>query len=65
MQHNSRSTNTLPFHLLFGIHIKVRENVEIRRLIEDEWITTFQEEREGIRTRAREKIDEIQAQNRK
>lgn len=32
----SRSTNTTSFHLLFGTHIKMRENVEIRRLIEDE-----------------------------
>lgn len=43
----------------------MRENVDVRRLIKDEWITIFQEEREGIRTRAREKIDKIQAQNRK
>ena len=43
----------------------MRENVEIRHLIEDEWITIFQEEREGIQTRVREKIDKIQAQNRK
>lgn len=37
----------------------MRENVEIRWLIKDEWITIFQEKRERIRTRAREKIDEI------
>ena len=43
----------------------MRENMEIRRLIEDEQITMFQEEPEEIRTRAREKIAEVQAQYRK
>ena len=43
----------------------MRENIEIRQLIEDKWITMFREECKGIRTKAREKIAEVQAQNRK
>lgn len=32
----SRSTNTTPSHLLFGTHMKMREDLEIRQMIEEE-----------------------------
>ncbi|CAD1468488.1 unnamed protein product, partial [Heterotrigona itama] len=35
--------HTTPFYLLFGTHIELRENLKIRRSIDDEWITMFQE----------------------
>ncbi|KOX76058.1 hypothetical protein WN51_12870 [Melipona quadrifasciata] len=44
----------------------MRENVEIRRLIENEWITIcFRKNAKGFEQRQREKIAEVQAQNRK
>lgn len=61
----SRNTSTTPFHLLRRTHINMHENVDIRRLIQGEWTTTFQEERGGIRTRVRKMFDEILFQNRK
>lgn len=60
-----RSINTTPFHLLFGTHMRIREDPEIRRLIEEEWIAMFQMDRDEVRERAKEKIVEVQAQNRK
>ncbi|XP_017888656.1 uncharacterized protein LOC108630103 [Ceratina calcarata] len=45
--------------------IKMREDPEIKQMIEEEWITMFNAERDEIRARAKEKIAEVQAQNRK
>nr|XP_012232667.1 PREDICTED: uncharacterized protein LOC105678149 [Linepithema humile] len=39
----SRSTGTTPFQLLFGVQAKLRDDPEIRGLLEEEWITAFQE----------------------
>ena len=41
--------------------MRMREDPEIRKLIEEEWIAMFQTDRDEIRTRAKKKIAEIQA----
>lgn len=61
----SKNTNTTPFRLLFGTHIRMRGDPEVRKLIEDEWISMFQEQRDEMRVRAKGKIAEVQDQNRK
>lgn len=61
----SRSTNTTPFHLLFGTRMKMHEDPVIRQMIEEEWITMFDMERDQWRARAKEKIVEVQIQNRR
>ncbi|CAK9801710.1 Transposon Ty3-I Gag-Pol polyprotein [Anthophora plagiata] len=61
----SRSTNTTPFQLLFGTRMKMRDDFQIRQLIEEEWAAMFQEERDQVRTEAKKRIAEIQAENRR
>lgn len=61
----SRSTKATPFQLLFGTHMKMRENPQIRQMIEEEWVMLFEEERDQLRAEARENISRTQAQNRK
>lgn len=38
----NRSIGTSPFHLLFGVHARLRDNFEIRELLEQEHIETYQ-----------------------
>ncbi|XP_076661550.1 uncharacterized protein LOC143365342 [Halictus rubicundus] len=45
--------------------MKMRENPQIRQMIEEEWIMMFEEERNQLRAVARENISRTQAQNRK
>lgn len=43
--------------------MKIREDSEIRRMIEEEWITMFKTERDELRAPVRERIIQVQAQN--
>ena len=52
----SRSTGTTPFYLMFGTNIKMKEDPQVREMIENQWITMFQENRAEIRREAKEKI---------
>ena len=60
-----RSIGMTPFRLLFGAHARIREDPNIRELIESEWITAFEEKRDELRFQAKElrrfrkKIDAI------
>jgi hypothetical protein len=60
-----RSIGTTPFRLLFGAHVRVRENPQIVELLQKEWINDFQNDRNEIREQARENIIKIQSENRK
>lgn len=61
----SRSTGTDPFHLLFGVHARLRDNPEIRELLEKEWAEAFQSERDELRERAKNNIEKIQRENKR
>lgn len=60
-----RSLGTSPFNVLFGIHARLRDNCEIRELLEKEWVSEFQEDRDEIRDRAKESIARIQKENKR
>lgn len=60
-----RSISTTPFHLMFGSHARVREDVQIRELLEHEWAKAFQEKRYDLRLEARESITKVQRENRR
>lgn len=60
-----RSPGTTPFHLLFGIHARLREDNNIWELIERELILSFHEDRDESRLQVREHIARIQKENRK
>jgi len=44
-----RSLGTSPFNVLFGTRVRLRDNCEVRELLEKEWISEFQEDRDKIR----------------
>lgn len=58
-----RSLGIDPFHLLFGTRARLRDNPEIRKLIEEEWLETFQKKRDELRERAIENISKVQQEN--
>ncbi|XP_012249076.1 uncharacterized protein LOC105682000 [Bombus impatiens] len=49
--------------LLFGARMRLRDDLQIRQLIESEQAAVFQEERDQLRADARRRIEEIQARN--
>lgn len=48
---------------MFGIHMRFKEDSQIRELIENEWVRMFEEERDSIRHEAKEKISIVQQEN--
>lgn len=60
----SRSTEISPFYLLFGTRMKLKEDPEIRDILEEENAVLYQQEREETRERARQSIAKIQEENR-
>jgi len=61
----SRSTRASPFNLMFGTHMRLKSDPEIREMIENEWLLMFQEGRDEIRKRAKENIMKAQQDNRR
>ncbi|XP_039315302.1 uncharacterized protein LOC105204157 isoform X1 [Solenopsis invicta] len=61
----SRSTDRTPFQLMFGVHMRLKEDPQIREMIEDEWIKMCEEGRDNIRREAKKKIAKIQQENAK
>lgn len=61
----SRSIGTNPFHLLFGVHTGLRDNPEIRDMLQKEWIHAYQSERDNLKETATEKIAKIQRENKR
>lgn len=59
-----RAIQTTPFQLMFGVPMN-RKDTDIRRIIEDEIIQEFNNERDKIREMARDSISKIQEENRR
>ena len=60
-----RSINTTPFELMIGVRMKTSEQLEIKKCIEDNLITLFQDERNERRSSAVVQIAKVQAENRR
>lgn len=60
-----RSIGMTPFRLLFGIHPRIRDDPDIRELLQNELTTSFDHDREELQDQARESIEKIQQQNKK
>jgi len=60
-----RSTGTTPFKLLFGTNIRIKDEPKIKELIEEEWIKMFEENRDKLRSEAKQNILKIQQENRR
>jgi hypothetical protein len=55
-----RSLSTSSFNAVFEIQARLRNNYEVCELLKREWISEFQEDRDGIRNHAKENIAKIQ-----
>lgn len=60
-----RSTQRSPFHLLIGVEMRIKENLKIKEIIEEEWVEQFENERDDLRDAAKEAILRVQEENRK
>ena len=60
-----RSTKISPFKILTGLDMKVSNQDDLRDMLEDCTIKELDEDRENLRTIARENIIKIQAENKK
>lgn len=61
----SRSTDTTPFKLLFGVCPRLRDDPEITELLLQEISHNFDEERNNLREKAHRNIRKIQQENRR
>ena len=58
----NRSVNA-PFVLLFGVKMRDETDLKLREVIEQEFRSKFEEERNEIRARAKEQILKVQSEN--
>jgi len=59
-----RSFSTSPF-MLFGTRVRLQDNYKVRELLEKEWISEFQEDRDEIRDYPEKNIAKIQEENKR
>ncbi|GFU53611.1 integrase catalytic domain-containing protein [Trichonephila clavipes] len=59
----SRSTHMTPFQLLTGIKMRTKQDLEILKLLEEEIVETFTDNREKIREEAKRNILKMQEEN--
>lgn len=60
----SRSTGLTPFELLTGQLMRLRDDLDPRKLIEEDLINSIQEKRSKLREKARNAIEKIQRESR-
>lgn len=59
-----RSIGTTPFRVLLDMYPHVRYNLDIKEILENELIASFNEDRDELRQQAKENIEKIQRENR-
>ncbi|GFW85301.1 blastopia polyprotein [Trichonephila clavipes] len=59
----SRNTQMTPFQLLTGVKMRTKQDLEILKLLEEEIVETFTENREKIREEAKQNILKMQEEN--
>lgn len=55
----------MPFRVLLGVHPRIRDSPDIRELLEDEIVTSFDDSRMELRVEAKRSIEKIQRENKK
>lgn len=60
-----RSIGMTPFQLLFGVKMRNKEDINLKELIEKEFVSQFNEDREDLREKAKQQLLKVQAENRK
>nr|XP_046491899.1 uncharacterized protein LOC124223711 [Neodiprion pinetum] len=61
----NRSTGKTPFQLLVGVDMRIKEDMQVRELIEAEWTAQFDENRCVLREGAAKAITEAQEKNKR
>lgn len=61
----TRSTGFSPFELLIGKPMRLRDDLELRKLIEDDVVKELQEKRLILREQAKQAIEKIQRENKR
>ena len=59
----NRSVNATPFDLPFGVKMRDETDLKLREVIEQEFRSKFEEERNEIRARTKEQILKVQSKN--
>ncbi|EZA53838.1 hypothetical protein X777_06695 [Ooceraea biroi] len=54
-----------PFRLMFGVDARSRDDPRIRELLDEELVTFFSNEREELRSQAKESIQHVQTENKR
>lgn len=60
-----RSIKTAPFELMIGVPMKLKSNINLCEILDDEMLKQFQEDRNKLREEARQQIEKVQAENKK
>ncbi|KAG7197680.1 hypothetical protein KM043_014442 [Ampulex compressa] len=58
-----RSIASTPFELLFGVKARNKKDLKLWKIIEQEFQTQFEKERDQVRVKAKEQILKIQSEN--
>lgn len=61
----SRSTQMTPFELMIGEKMRLKDDQQLRELIEEEFVKVYEEKRTNLRDEARKNILNIQRENKK
>ena len=61
----NRSTGKTPFQIMFGVNMRLKDNPEVKEIIESEWEAKFQDDRDELREQARECIMRVQEENKR
>lgn len=61
----SRSTGKTPFQVMFGMHMRLKNNPQLRESIEEEMEAMFSVDRDELREQARERIIRTQDENKR
>lgn len=59
----SRSTGLSSFEILIGKNMRLKDDIELKNIIENETIQLLQEKREALREQAKEKIEKVQRES--
>ncbi|KAL7729923.1 hypothetical protein ACLKA6_009235 [Drosophila palustris] len=60
-----RSTHMTPFELLVGIKMRTKDDIQIKELIHEEMVQSFNDNRDELRKNAKQQILKVQEENKK
>jgi len=54
-----------PFRLMFGVNARLQNNLQIKELLKNELVVSFDDDREKLRQQAKENIQRTQLENKR